>query len=169
MTNSHRLKTVVAAVSIGLAVASTNTIAAGVYLDLRPALENADIVGKFKRMLRKEIGTDRHEVVIRNAGVTLQGGNTVPGDIHIWLKAEELVWGRTLYGISTNLGLSFNIGEGCSIQNPRIRKWGSDGKGPLGFLVSSIGHEVFKHYRHDLANELGAKIKAQLQGKVPGC
>ena len=170
MTKSHQFKTVVAAISIGLAVASTtNTAAAGVYIDLKPALESADLVGKLRGMLRNKFTTDRNEAVIVNAGVTLQGGNTVPGDIHIRLRAEELLWGATLYGISTNIDLSFNIGAGCSIQNPHLRKWGSDGKGVFGFLVSSIGHEVFKHYRNRLANDLGDKIKEELQGKVPGC
>lgn len=166
----HQLKMVMAAISLGLAVTSTNSLAEGVYIDLKPALEKAGAVEKIKRAIREAAGTDRHEVIIHSAGVTLQGGNTVPGNFHLWGKTEEAWWWvDPAYGISTNVGITFEIGPGCNIQNIHLRKWGTERIGAFGFIAKSVVSAVFKILRDDWEDDIRKGLQKELKGKVPGC
>jgi len=161
----HRFKTLVAAISIGLAVTSTNTFAKGVYIDLKPALEKA-LAGQ----VRNQLPYNHKEATFVSAGITLQGGNVVPGNIHLYIKNKQM-WFKSfsVIGFSTNLGLSFNIGEGCQPRNMNLSKWGTKSHGVFGWLITSIGHEVFRHFRGKWAEQFGKVIKENLRGKVPGC
>ncbi|SEH08890.1 hypothetical protein [Candidatus Venteria ishoeyi] len=142
-------------------------------INIKPALEQANVAGQLKSIIRsKPYAHNSVTVKLRSAIVHLVKKGNPKAKVHVWVQNKQntcfLGNCTSLTGFYTNFAVHFEVGNQCSIRHFHLSKWGTRCWGP-DCAVTAVGHELLKLFRGRIHGMLQQAIKQELKGRVPGC